>query len=123
MATLNRKKLTMILGMLGSTGDGEVLNAAKMAHSMITKAGLTWSDIIPPASKTEEPPFDHGKKTEKPSSDQRRSLDSHVTGGLPVCRREHARRHHNCARMRSLTALVIFGRLTAGAYRADPGWG
>src|SRR5262245_3589173 len=38
--------LTKILGRLGSTHDGEVLSAAKLASDMLKKAGLAWSDVV-----------------------------------------------------------------------------
>jgi hypothetical protein len=41
---LDRDKLASILGMLGSTHDGEVVAAGRGAHALIRGAGLTWPE-------------------------------------------------------------------------------
>lgn len=38
--------LIRILGMLGSSNDAEVLNAARKANAMVTEAGTTWGDLL-----------------------------------------------------------------------------
>lgn len=43
---VDQKRLAQFLGMLGSDHDGEVVNAAKMAHRMVTQAGLTWEQVL-----------------------------------------------------------------------------
>jgi hypothetical protein len=49
------QRLVRLLGMLGSTHDGEVANAGRMADRLIREHGLTWPQIIaptPPATFT-----------------------------------------------------------------------
>ena len=41
-----RDRLVKLLGMLGSSGDGEVVNAARMAEDLRLKLKLTWPDLI-----------------------------------------------------------------------------
>jgi hypothetical protein len=41
-----RNKLIKVLGMLGSSHDGERANAALQAERIRKEAGLTWSDIL-----------------------------------------------------------------------------
>jgi hypothetical protein len=45
-SAVDRAKLAKILGMLGSSQDGEVLNAARMAEDMRQQANLTWEDLL-----------------------------------------------------------------------------
>ncbi len=40
-------RLRRLLGLLGSEHDGEVLNAARLAHAMIRGANTTWEAVIP----------------------------------------------------------------------------
>lgn len=39
-------RLAKLLGMLGSSHDGERASAAKMAHKALTEAGLTWPIVL-----------------------------------------------------------------------------
>ncbi len=39
-------RLARLLGMLGSDHDGEVANAGRLAHRLVTGCGLTWTDIV-----------------------------------------------------------------------------
>jgi hypothetical protein len=50
---LDLAKLAKLLGMLGSTGDGEVANAGGLADRLVRDAGMVWSDFIE-AFKTAE---------------------------------------------------------------------
>jgi hypothetical protein len=43
---LDRGRLTKILGMLGSSHDGEVVAAGRMADALVRSAGLTWPEIL-----------------------------------------------------------------------------
>jgi hypothetical protein len=43
------ERLAKILGMLGSSHDGERAAAALKAHEMVRAAGLTWRDVIMPS--------------------------------------------------------------------------
>ena len=45
-SAVDRAKLAKILGMLGSSQDGEVLNAVRMAEDMRQQANLTWEDLL-----------------------------------------------------------------------------
>ncbi|MBV9825734.1 MAG: hypothetical protein JO001_08675 [Alphaproteobacteria bacterium] len=45
-ATLDRAKLTKLLGMLGSAHDGEVAAAGRAANRLVRNSGLTWHDIV-----------------------------------------------------------------------------
>jgi hypothetical protein len=40
------RKLTKVLGRLGSSHDGEVITAARMANAIVRKAGASWDEII-----------------------------------------------------------------------------
>jgi hypothetical protein len=44
-----RERLSKILGLLGSSYDGEVVAAARRADALIRGASLTWRDLIVPA--------------------------------------------------------------------------
>lgn len=52
---MNRDQLVKVLGMLGSSHDGEVLNAAKKAADIVRTAGLQWGDVIVPDSDDPRP--------------------------------------------------------------------
>jgi hypothetical protein len=41
-----RDRLIQILGMMGSTHDGEVLNAARLAQRLIGSEALTWEEVF-----------------------------------------------------------------------------
>jgi hypothetical protein len=45
---LDLDRLARVLGLLGSSHDGEVLAAARMAERMRREAGATWSQILAP---------------------------------------------------------------------------
>ena len=47
-ATLDRERLSKLLGMLGSSHDGEVVAAARQAERLRAEAGLTWGEIVVP---------------------------------------------------------------------------
>lgn len=40
------KRLIQLLGMMGSTHDGEALTAARMAQRLLTQLGLTWEEAM-----------------------------------------------------------------------------
>ncbi len=42
----HRTKLLKALALLGSTNDGEALNAARAAHRLIGSLGVSWDDVI-----------------------------------------------------------------------------
>jgi hypothetical protein len=48
MTPLDRSRLAALLGMLGSSHDGEVVNAARAAERMRKTAGLTWHQVLVP---------------------------------------------------------------------------
>ena len=45
-ASLDRDRLAKLLGMMGSTHDGEVVAAARQAERLRADAGLTWHEIV-----------------------------------------------------------------------------
>ncbi len=55
-----RVRLAKLLGMMGSSADGEALNAARLADRLVRDAGTTWLDIIalgmPAAAKAPKAP-------------------------------------------------------------------
>jgi hypothetical protein len=61
---LDRNRLARLLGMFGSNFDGEVVNAARAAHALVTGAGLVWPDVVlpmpqpAPAPDRDEPVFE-----------------------------------------------------------------
>jgi hypothetical protein len=48
MGTLDRIRLAKLLGMLGSSHDGEVVNAGRAADRLVREAGLRWPDVTQP---------------------------------------------------------------------------
>jgi hypothetical protein len=50
MAALDQDRLVRVLGMLGSEHMGERAAAAAKADELVRAAGITWSDIVVPAS-------------------------------------------------------------------------
>src|SRR5262245_19973274 len=46
MANLDYGLLAKILGRLGSSHDGEVLAAARKAHELLSRAGITWGELL-----------------------------------------------------------------------------
>jgi hypothetical protein len=49
-------RLMKLLGMLGSAHDGERAVAARKAHELIRRHGLTWSDVFNATPATTAPP-------------------------------------------------------------------
>ncbi|PWT71764.1 MAG: hypothetical protein C5B59_17445 [Bacteroidetes bacterium] len=56
-----KDRLIRLLGMLGSSFDGERANAGKMANDMLKKAGLTWEDVISVNVKQKQKEYAHAK--------------------------------------------------------------
>jgi hypothetical protein len=56
-AILDRDRLARVLGMLGSSHEGEVVAAARQAERLRADAGLTWPEILVPRL----PPPPHGQ--------------------------------------------------------------
>jgi hypothetical protein len=46
---LDHEKLARVLGMLGSSHEGEILSAARQAERLRREAGVIWVDILLPA--------------------------------------------------------------------------
>lgn len=53
---LDRNRLAKLLGMIGSAHDGEALNAARMAHTLVRTAGVTWEEVLDKAPTIILPP-------------------------------------------------------------------
>src|SRR6516164_8531270 len=49
--SLDRERLARIIGMVGSTYDGEALAGARQADKLIRAAGLTWPDVLAPCDE------------------------------------------------------------------------
>jgi hypothetical protein len=49
MMALDMKRLIALMGMTDSVGDGEALNAVRMANRMLKTAGKTWAEVLTPA--------------------------------------------------------------------------
>jgi len=45
---MDRERLARVLGMLGSSHDGEVLNAARLAVRIVKESGSIWEQVITP---------------------------------------------------------------------------
>ena len=56
LAAETRSRLAKLLGMVGSTHDGEALNAARMADKLVREAGVSWADTLGGAAS---PPPDY----------------------------------------------------------------
>jgi hypothetical protein len=54
---IDREKLAKFLGMLGSDGEGEVINAGRMAHKMLKQARLSWPEVLDPAGSDADQRF------------------------------------------------------------------
>lgn len=52
MTDKERERLVALLGMMGSSGDGEALNAARLAQKFITDRKLTWNNVIATTTTT-----------------------------------------------------------------------
>jgi hypothetical protein len=50
MTPVFASKLAKVLNMLSSDHDGEIAAAGRRAHALVKGAGLTWGDIISPAT-------------------------------------------------------------------------
>jgi hypothetical protein len=48
LTSQERIRLARLLGMLGSSHDGEVANAGRLADRLVRGAGLSWSDVLTP---------------------------------------------------------------------------
>lgn len=46
MSAIDRRRLARLLGMVGSTHDGEALNAARLADRLVRNEGLTWPQVL-----------------------------------------------------------------------------
>lgn len=42
----DRERLIKLLGMIGSSADGEALNAARLANKLVQDRGLTWAAVL-----------------------------------------------------------------------------
>lgn len=56
VTTADRKRLTAILGMLGSNQPGERDNAARLAEQFRIQHGLTWADLLAMPPEPVKPP-------------------------------------------------------------------
>jgi hypothetical protein len=61
-------KLVKVLGLLGSAHDGEVAAAGRRAHSMLQAEGLTWNEVINPATPRLEQPYRPQRRWRQPWS-------------------------------------------------------
>ena len=74
MSKNDADRLVKLLGMTGSTHDGEVLSAARLAHRYVHDHGLVWSDVIMPAHSAalapplRQPPPERQPPAEPPPS-------------------------------------------------------
>ncbi|NQW11012.1 MAG: hypothetical protein HQ481_14180 [Alphaproteobacteria bacterium] len=73
MNTSDYERLLKLVAMLGSTNDGEVLNAVAAASRVMNGYGLDWSDIVLPrkllpvrANVTEDLPLDEEELADAP---------------------------------------------------------
>jgi hypothetical protein len=66
MSDLDYTRLEKLLTMLGSVHDGEVLNAGRLAHKLVSNAGLTWSSLLATRRKP-EPPTSRAPEEARPS--------------------------------------------------------
>lgn len=46
LSSADRSMLAKVLGMLGSSHDGEVVNAARKAHDLLKAKGATWPAVL-----------------------------------------------------------------------------
>lgn len=76
---IDRGRLGQLLGMLGSSYDGERANAGRMADRVVKDAGLTWHDVITPKTIVKTIAVKAPPDTPKPS---RRWKEPH---GLHEC--------------------------------------
>lgn len=85
MTKLDKKRLVKVLGMLGSRHDGEALNAARTAHTMLAQAKITWAELLElkagdepePLPQVDEPPsptVDKGKFADPDYPDMLRAI-------------------------------------------------
>jgi len=53
VSELDHKKLGRIIAMVGSSQEGEALNALRLADRMLRDAGLRWEDLLSPVHELE----------------------------------------------------------------------
>lgn len=53
---VNRPLLAKVLGLLGSSNDGEALNAARRADAMVKAGGTTWTALLGSLAAIDEQP-------------------------------------------------------------------
>jgi hypothetical protein len=46
LQTIDRVRIAKLLGMTGSTHDGEAVNAMRLANRIVRESGVTWYDVI-----------------------------------------------------------------------------
>jgi hypothetical protein len=51
---IDRERLVKLLGLLGSDHNGEIAAAGRKADALIRDAGVTWADVIAPATVQRE---------------------------------------------------------------------
>jgi hypothetical protein len=119
---LDIKKLVAVMGMTGSVGDGEALNAVRLANRMLKAANKTWSDVIPvtiprgapdyrdfrtPPSKRKSKPGDAGRRYGRrahqgPVADSGRHDDPQINDWL----NDLAKRKHDLSTMMFLASIT-----------------
>src|SRR5262245_3183018 len=78
---LSNKRFIQIVGMLGSAHAGEAGNAAVMATEMLTKAGLTWGEVVQGGSSGSSGGLDELeliRKVRRLEHDVRQAQEMHV---------------------------------------------
>lgn len=77
----DRDRLVKLLGMLSSSYDGEVVNAGRLANSMLKAAGTTWNDVI--ASPRLPAPARPERECRRPDREWRRPVS--ISHSVRVC--------------------------------------
>ncbi len=90
-----RKQLVAILGMMGSSQDGEALNAARLACAFIKQRNLTWEQVlgnVPKPADWEEvfnqSGFDPAPKKGKRKADHVKMADEILNSGTTLSAKE-----------------------------------
>ena len=73
------RKLVAILGLLGSSHDGEVLAAANRATALLRRHGVSWNDVVSQAAQA--PPHQNAYRPP-----QRRTIGDQHRMSFELCR-------------------------------------
>lgn len=85
LSNVDREKLLRLLAMFSSEYDGEVLNAARAAYRLLTRADETWGNVLANAAYKREPEY----RTYKPHSPKPYTAPQHNSVVFECLEKKH----------------------------------